>query len=75
MSKQDVKDEHKNTEGDPLIKSRMKERQRQMAQQRMMSEVPQADVVITNPTHYAIAVKYDEDRAEAPLLLLKVRII
>ncbi|MGP4072233.1 flagellar biosynthesis protein FlhB [Piscibacillus sp. B03] len=71
MSKQDVKDEHKNIEGDPLIKSRIKERQRQMAQQRMMSEVPQADVVITNPTHFAIAVKYDEAKAEAPLVVAK----
>ncbi|SEP57535.1 flagellar biosynthesis protein FlhB [Piscibacillus halophilus] len=71
MSKQDVKDEHKNIEGDPLIKSRIKERQRQMAQQRMMSEVPQADVVITNPTHYAIAVKYDENRSDAPIVVAK----
>ncbi|PKR78636.1 flagellar biosynthesis protein FlhB [Halalkalibacillus sediminis] len=71
MSKQDVKDENKNIEGDPLIKSRMKERQRQMAQQRMMSEVPSADVVITNPTHYSIALKYDEDRSEAPYIVAK----
>ncbi|TFB23197.1 flagellar biosynthesis protein FlhB [Filobacillus milosensis] len=71
MSKQDVKDEHKNIEGDPLIKSRMKERQRQMAQQRMMSEVPEADVVITNPTHYAIAIKYDDEKSEAPYVVAK----
>ena len=51
MSKQDIKDEHKNTEGDPLIKSRIKQRQREMAMRRMMQEVPTADVVITNPTH------------------------
>ncbi len=69
MSKQDVKDENKNIEGDPLIKSRIKERQRQMAQQRMMSEVPTADVVITNPTHYSIALKYDEDKADAPFVV------
>nr|WP_246569648.1 flagellar biosynthesis protein FlhB [Lentibacillus saliphilus] len=71
MSKQDVKDEHKNIEGDPLIKSRIKEKQRQMATRRMMSEVPQADVVITNPTHYAIAIKYDEEKADAPYVIAK----
>ncbi|ENH98223.1 flagellar biosynthesis protein FlhB [Gracilibacillus halophilus YIM-C55.5] len=71
MSKNDVKDEHKNIEGDPQIKSKMKDRQRQMATQRMMSEVPEADVIITNPTHYAIAIKYDEAQAEAPYVVAK----
>ncbi|WP_163579879.1 flagellar biosynthesis protein FlhB [Gracilibacillus saliphilus] len=71
MSKNDVKDEHKNIEGDPLIKSKIKEKQRQMAMQRMMSEVPNADVVITNPTHYAIAIKYDERKADAPYVVAK----
>lgn len=71
MSKQDIKDEHKNIEGDPLIKSKMKEKQRQMSMQRMMSEVPTADVVITNPTHFAIAIKYDEDKASAPYIVAK----
>ena len=71
MSKHDVKDEHKNIEGDPLIKSKIKEKQRQMAMQRMMSEVPEADVVITNPTHYAIAIKYDEEKGDAPIVLAK----
>ena len=71
MSKQDIKDEHKNIEGDPLIKSKIKEKQRQMAMRRMMSEVPSADVVITNPTHYAIAIKYDEDKAIAPYIVAK----
>ncbi|MUK89899.1 flagellar biosynthesis protein FlhB [Ornithinibacillus sp. L9] len=71
MSKQDVKDEYKNIEGDPLIKSKIKERQRQMAMRRMMSEVPNADVVITNPTHFAIAIKYDEDKAGAPYVVAK----
>ncbi|SFM31997.1 flagellar biosynthetic protein FlhB [Gracilibacillus orientalis] len=71
MSKNDLKDEHKNIEGDPLIKSKIKEKQRQMAMQRMMSEVPNADVVITNPTHYAIAIKYDEDKADAPYVVAK----
>ncbi|MBO8155222.1 MAG: flagellar biosynthesis protein FlhB [Bacillaceae bacterium] len=71
MSKQDIKDEHKNIEGDPLIKSKIKERQRQMSMQRMMSEVPEADVVITNPTHYSVAIKYDEDQFDAPFVVAK----
>ncbi|MGM8214484.1 flagellar biosynthesis protein FlhB [Bacillaceae bacterium W0354] len=71
MSKQDIKDEYKTIEGDPLIKSRLKERQRQMAQQRMMSEVPTADVVITNPTHFAVALKYDENKGDAPYVVAK----
>ncbi|MFJ7735216.1 flagellar biosynthesis protein FlhB [Lysinibacillus sp. NPDC097287] len=71
MSKQDIKDEYKNSEGDPLIKSKIKQRQREMAMRRMMSEIPNADVVITNPTHYAIALKYDEDSMEAPRIIAK----
>ena len=71
MSKQDIKDEYKNSEGDPLIKSKIKQKQRQMAAQRMMQEVPNADVVITNPTHFAIALKYDESKAEAPFVVAK----
>ncbi|MFC4557132.1 flagellar biosynthesis protein FlhB [Virgibacillus kekensis] len=71
MSKKDQKDEHKNIEGDPLIKSKIKEKQRQMATRRMMSEVPQADVVITNPTHFAIAIRYDENKADAPYVVAK----
>ncbi|WP_421384614.1 flagellar biosynthesis protein FlhB [Bacillus salacetis] len=71
MSKQDIKDEHKNTEGDPLIKSKIKQRQREMAMRRMMQEVPEADVVITNPTHYAIALKYDENKSDAPYVVAK----
>lgn len=71
MSKQDIKDEYKNSEGDPLIKSKIKQKQRQMAMQRMMQEVPNADVVITNPTHFAIALKYDEKKADAPLVVAK----
>ncbi|GGM21479.1 flagellar biosynthetic protein FlhB [Paraliobacillus quinghaiensis] len=71
MSKNDIKDEHKNIEGDPLIKSKFKERQRQMAMQRMMSEVPDADVVITNPTHYAVAIKYDESKSSSPYVVAK----
>ena len=71
MSKQDIKDEYKNSEGDPLIKSKIKQKQRQMAMSRMMQEVPNADVVITNPTHFAIALKYDENKADAPLVVAK----
>ncbi len=71
MSKQDIKDEHKNMEGDPLIQSKMKEKQREFAMRRMMSDVPLADVIITNPTHYAIAVKYDEEKATAPYVIAK----
>ncbi|MBD7983545.1 flagellar biosynthesis protein FlhB [Sporosarcina sp. Sa2YVA2] len=71
MSKQDIKDEYKNTEGDPIIKSRIKQRQREMAMRRMMQEVPQADVVITNPTHFAIALKYDDDQMDAPVVVAK----
>ena len=56
-----LKDEYKNSEGDPIIKSRIKQRQREMAMRRMMQEIPNADVVITNPTHFAIALKYDEE--------------
>ncbi|PWA13519.1 flagellar biosynthesis protein FlhB [Pueribacillus theae] len=71
MSKQDIKDEYKKVEGDPLIKSKIKEKQRQMAMQRMMQEVPKADVVITNPTHYAVALKYDENEMDAPEVIAK----
>lgn len=71
MSKQDIKDEYKNVEGDPLIKSKIKQRQREMAMRRMMQEIPDADVVITNPTHYAIALKYDEDEMDAPKVVAK----
>lgn len=71
MSKQEVKDEYKKTEGDPLIKSKIKEKQRQMAMSRMMAEVPKADVVITNPTHYAVALKYDENQMDAPVVVAK----
>jgi flagellar biosynthetic protein FlhB len=71
MSKQDLKDEFKNSEGDPLIKSKIKQKQREMAMRRMMQEVPNADVIITNPTHYAIALKYDEKKLDAPFVVAK----
>ena len=71
MSKQDIKDEHKNSDGDPIIKSRIRQRQREMAMRRMMQEVPTADVVITNPTHFAIALKYDDESMDAPIVVAK----
>ncbi|MEA3228720.1 MAG: flagellar biosynthesis protein FlhB [Campylobacterota bacterium] len=71
MSKQEVKDEMKNMEGDPLIKAKIRQIQMQASRKRMMAEVPNADVVITNPTHYAVAVKYDEERSHAPIVIAK----
>jgi flagellar biosynthetic protein FlhB len=71
MSKEEIKQEYKNTEGNPQIKSKIREKQRQMSLRRMMTEVPKADVIITNPTHFAIAVKYDSTKAEAPIVLAK----
>lgn len=71
MTKQEVKMESKQQEGDPLIKSRIRARQRQMAKRRMMSEVPLADVIITNPTHFAVALKYDPSHMGAPQLVAK----
>jgi Flagellar biosynthesis pathway, component FlhB len=71
MSRQDVKDEMKDTEGKPEVKSKIRQMQQQMAQARMMSEVPEADVVITNPTHFSVALKYDPDSMATPILVAK----
>ena len=71
MSKQEVKEEYKQMEGDPKIKSKIKEKQRQISMQRMMNDVPKADVVITNPTHFAVAVRYDQEEADAPIVTAK----
>ena len=71
MTKQEVKDEFKNTEGNPEIKGRQRQRMREVSQRRMMQDVPKADVVITNPTHYAVAIKYDAQTAKAPIVLAK----
>ncbi|HSH34794.1 flagellar biosynthesis protein FlhB, partial [Schnuerera sp.] len=71
MTKQEIKEEYKQTEGDPLIKSKIKEKQRRIAMSRMIQDVPQADVIITNPTHIAIAIKYDRDLYQAPYVLAK----
>jgi flagellar biosynthetic protein FlhB len=71
MTKQEVKDEWKNAEGDPKIKGKIRQKQRQMSAMRMMASVPEADVVITNPTHYAVALKYEEGGKTAPLVVAK----
>lgn len=71
MTKHEVKEEHKQSEGDPLIKARIRKIRTERAQQRMMSAVPEADVVITNPTHYAIALKYKMQDMQAPILVAK----
>ncbi|PSF06177.1 flagellar biosynthetic protein FlhB [Marinobacter fuscus] len=71
MTKQEVKDEFKDTEGKPEVKGRIRQLQREMAQRRMMQDVPTADVVITNPTHYAVALKYDQGSMGAPVLVAK----
>ncbi len=71
MTKQQVKDEMKDTDGKPEVKGRIRQLQREMANKRMMQSVPDADVVITNPTHYSVALKYDPDNMETPILLAK----
>lgn len=71
MSKKDIRDEYKHTEGDPIIKGRIKRQQREMARKRMMANVPKADVVITNPTHLAVALRYDSEKMIAPVVVAK----
>ncbi|MFW9081061.1 flagellar biosynthesis protein FlhB [Pseudomonas sp. P2757] len=71
MTKQEVRDEHKDQDGKPEVKQRIRQLQREMSQRRMMAAIPDADVVITNPTHYAVALKYDSEKGGAPLLLAK----
>lgn len=71
MTKQELKDEYKQTEGDPYVKGRLKQLRMEKARQRMMQAVPKADVVITNPTHYSIALKYDPDDKPAPVVIAK----
>jgi flagellar biosynthetic protein FlhB len=71
MTKQEVKDEYKNTEGNPEIKGRQRQRMREASRRRMMQDVPKADVVITNPTHLAVAIKYDAEVSRAPVVLAK----
>lgn len=71
MTKQEVKDEYKNQEGDPAVKSKQRQRMMEASRRRMMQALPQADVVITNPTHYAVAIKYDPELYDAPYVLAK----
>lgn len=71
MTKQEVKDEHKQSDGDPQIKQKIKQKMREMSMQRMMQSVPEADVIITNPTHYAVAIKYNPEEGTAPIVVAK----
>ncbi|GAB7529753.1 flagellar biosynthesis protein FlhB [Pseudomonas sp. 3A(2025)] len=71
MTKQEVRDEHKNSEGNPQVKQRIRQLQHDMANRRMMAAIPEADVIITNPTHFAVALKYDPENGGAPKLLAK----
>jgi len=71
MTKQEVKDEMKNSEGDPAVKGQQKRKMREASQRRMMQNIPQADVVITNPTHFAVALQYDSELADAPIVVAK----
>lgn len=71
MTKQELKDEYRQSEGDPMVKAKLRQLRAEKARQRMMANVPKADVVITNPTHFAVALKYDPDTMEAPLCLAK----
>lgn len=73
MSKEELKRESKEQDGDPQVKGRIRSLQREMARRRMMAEVPNADVVVTNPTHFSVALKYDADRMAAPVVLAKAR--
>ncbi len=73
MTKDEVKREHKEQEGDPHLKAQVRSLQREMARRRMMTEVPKADVVVTNPTHFAVALKYDADKMGAPVVVAKGR--
>ncbi|NLY19553.1 MAG: flagellar biosynthesis protein FlhB [Clostridiaceae bacterium] len=71
MTKQEIKEEYKEIEGNPETRQRIRQKQREISMRRMLSEVPKADVVITNPTHYAVAIKYDADEAPAPIVVAK----
>ena len=71
MTKQEVKEEYKSTEGDPAIKGKIRQRMQEASRRRMMQSLPKADVVITNPSHYAVALRYDKEQAEAPYVVAK----
>lgn len=71
MSRQDIRDEFKQSEGDPHVKGRIRQMQRSAARRRMMADVPKADVIVTNPTHYSVALQYDENKMSAPKVIAK----
>ena len=71
MTRQDIRDEHKQQEGDPHVKGRIRQQMRAAARRRMMADVPKADVIVTNPTHYSVALKYDERKMSAPKVVAK----
>jgi flagellar biosynthetic protein FlhB len=71
MTRQEVRDEHKESEGTPEVKGRMRQMQREIAKRRMMQEVPKADVIVTNPTHYSVALRYDQENMRAPVVVAK----
>lgn len=71
MTKQEVKDEHKQSDGDPLVKGKLKQIRRERAMQRMMANIPNADVIVTNPTHYAVAIEYKHGQMDVPILVAK----
>lgn len=71
MTKQEIKEEYKQSEGDPQVKATIKQKMREVSMRRMMQDLPRADVVITNPTHYAVAIKYDPEVADAPIVIAK----
>jgi flagellar biosynthetic protein FlhB len=71
MTREEVREEYKQSEGSPETRGRIREAQRALAQGRMMAEVPKADVVVTNPTHYAVALRYDEKKMRAPIVVAK----
>ncbi|EOC1304938.1 flagellar biosynthesis protein FlhB [Cronobacter dublinensis] len=71
MSRQDIRDEFKNQEGDPHVKGRIRQQQREAARRRMMADVPKADVIVNNPTHYSVALQYDENKMNAPKVVAK----
>ncbi|MDE5680529.1 MAG: EscU/YscU/HrcU family type III secretion system export apparatus switch protein, partial [Lachnospiraceae bacterium] len=71
MTKQEIKDEYKQQEGDPQVKGKIRQKMQEVSRRRMMQSLPQADVVITNPTHYAVAIKYDPEVLDAPIVIAK----
>lgn len=75
MTKQEVKDEWKNTEGSPEVKQKQRQKMAEVSRRRMMQAVPEADVVITNPTHFAVALKYEQNKGKAPVVVAKGEVI